>query len=97
MARARLASRFETLSATLPAAPKSDFSFYRSPFGRGLWRGVNEPTLFDYPADLRPGNPLRGESWLAGDYSLRGGVLRGPGHLPFDMTPPSAALARQPA
>ena len=91
MARARLASRFETLSATFARLRQNlTFSFYRSPLGRGLWRGANEPTQFDYPADLRPGNPLRGESWLAGDYSLRGGVLRGPGHLPFDLTPPSA-------
>ena len=91
MARApRLASRFETLSASIVRLRQNlTFAFYRSPLGRGLWRGANEPTLFDYPADLRPGNPLRGESWLAGDYSLPGGVLRGPGHLPFDMTPPS--------
>jgi uncharacterized heparinase superfamily protein len=86
----RLASRFETLSASIVRLRQNlTFAFYRSPLGRGLWRGANEPTLFDYPADLRPGNPLRGESWLAGDYSLPGGVLRGPGHLPFDMTPPS--------
>lgn len=91
MARApRLASRIETLSASIVRLRQNlTFAFYRSPLGRGLWRGANEPTLFDYPADLRPGNPLRGESWLAGDYSLPGGVLRGPGHLPFDMTPPS--------
>ena len=86
----RLASRFETLSASIVRLRQNlTFAFYRSPLGRGLWRGANEPTLFDYPADLRPGNPLRGESWLAGDYSLPGGVLRGPGHLPFDITPPS--------
>ena len=55
MARARLASRFETLSAGFARLRQNlTFSFYRSPFGRGLWRGVNEPTLFDYPADLRP-------------------------------------------
>ena len=91
MARApRLASRIETLSASIVRLRQNlTLAFYRSPLGRGLWRGANEPTLFDYPADLRPGNPLRGESWLAGDYSLPGGVLRGPGHLPFDMTPPS--------
>lgn len=91
MARApRLASRIETLSASIVRLRQNlTFAFYHSPLGRGLWRGANEPTLFDYPADLRPGNPLRGESWLAGDYSLPGGVLRGPGHLPFDMTPPS--------
>ena len=89
-ARARLASRIETLSASIVRLRQNlTFAFYHSPLGRGLWRGANEPTLFDYPADLRPGNPLRGESWLAGDYSLPGGVLRGPGHLPFDMTPPS--------
>jgi uncharacterized heparinase superfamily protein len=92
MARApRLASRFETLSASITRLRQNlTFAFYRSPLGRGLWRGANEPTLFDYPSGLRPGNPLRGESWLAGDYSLPGGVLRGLGHLPFDMTPPSA-------
>ena len=91
MARApRLASRIETLSASIVRLRQNlTFAFYHSPLGRGLWRGANEPTLFDYPADLRPGNPLRGESWLAGDYSLPGGVLRGPGHLPLDMTPPS--------
>ena len=91
MARAaRLASRFETLSASIVRLRQNlTFAFYRSPLGRGLWRGTNEPTLFDYPANLRPGNPLRGESWLAGDYSLPGGVLRGLGHSPFDMAPPS--------
>ena len=91
MARAaRLASRFETLSASIVRLHQNlTFAFYRSPLGRGLWRGTNEPTLFDYPANLRPGNPLRGESWLAGDYSLPGGVLRGLGHSPFDMAPPS--------
>ena len=84
MARARLASRFETLSAGFTRLRQNlTFSFYRSPFGRGLWRGINEPALFDYPADLRPGNPLRGESWLAGDYSLRGGVLRASGICPL--------------
>ena len=93
MARAqRLASRFETLSASVARLRQNlTIAFYRAPFGRGLWRGSNEPTLFDYPDGLRPGNALRGESWLTGDFSLPGGVLRGLGQLPFDMTPPSAA------
>ena len=93
MARAqRLASRFETVSASAARLRQNlTIAFYRSPFGRGLWRGVNEPTLFDYPSGLRPGNRLRGESWLAGDYSLPGGVLHGDDQSPFEMTPPSAA------
>ena len=79
MARAqRLASRFETLSVGAAKLRQNlTIAFYRAPFGRSLWRGANEPTLFDYPNALRPGHALRGESWLAGDYSLPGGVARG--------------------
>ena len=91
MARAqRLASRFETLSArTAKLRQNLTIAFYRSLFGRGLWRGVNEPVQFDYPSGLRPGNALRGESWLAGDYALPGGVVKGLGQLPFEIPAPS--------
>ncbi|NCF78608.1 MAG: hypothetical protein GWP34_01700 [Alphaproteobacteria bacterium] len=91
MARAqRLASRFETLSVSAAKLRQNlTLSFYRSPFGRGLWRGANEPTLFDYPNALRPGHGLRGESWLAGDYSLPGGMMRAPGQSPFEIIPPT--------
>jgi uncharacterized heparinase superfamily protein len=91
MARAqRLASRFETLSVSAAKLRQNlTIAFYRSLFGRGLWRGANEPTLFDYPSALRPGHALRGESWLAGDYSLPGGVARNVTKSPFEMAPPS--------
>ena len=56
-----------------------------------MWRGGVGTALFDLPAGLRAGSPLRGELWLAGDYTLPGGIVRGPGQMPFLLPPPSEA------
>ena len=91
MARAqRLANRFEAVT-TLAARARYRLNMlsYRAPFMRRLWQAGTGAALFDYPAGLRPGNALRGENWLAGDYSLTGGVLRGTGQSPFAMSAPT--------
>ena len=63
--------------------------FYRSIFGRHLWRGQNIRVVFDYPAALRPGNAELGELWLAGDYTLDGGIVHAPNKMPFAIPPVS--------
>ncbi len=90
MARAqKLASRFEAVT-TLAARARYRVNIlsYRAPFMRRLWRAGSGAALFDYPPALKPGNGLRGEAWLAGDYSLVGGVVRGTGQSPFTMSAP---------
>ncbi len=63
--------------------------FYRSFLGRSLWAGQPVGLVFDYPPELKPGNAEIGELWLAGDYTLDGGIVRGLGRSPFDLSPAS--------
>lgn len=47
-----------------------------SPPARRLWTGPGGPLNLFYPATLLPGDAVRGELWLAGDYSLPGALMR---------------------
>ncbi len=65
------------------------YGFYKSFWGRPLWQGYRDEIIFVYPDALRPGLPERGELWLAGDYTLTGGIVRGQGKSPFALPAPS--------
>ncbi len=73
--------------------------FYRSALGRGIWHhqqpngAVKDEVSFDYPPHLRPGNAARGEAWLAGDYSLPGGLMREADAPAFSLTAPNRQWA----
>ena len=94
-AKTRRAALFAEMLATQIGGTRQllQRSFYRSIFGRHLWRGQNIRVVFDYPAHLKPGSPERGELWLAGDYTLDGGFMRQTMHQPekspFDLSPVS--------
>ena len=64
--------------------------FFLSFLGRRLWRGASGTIIFDYPADLRPGNSDRAIAWLDGDYTLPGGQVSALGDNPFRLAPVSA-------
>ena len=38
-----------------------------------------------YPQALTPGNTVRGENWLAGDYTLPGALVKVANTSPFDV------------
>ena len=63
-----------------------------SPPLRGVWAGAGGPLNLFYPATLLPGDAVRGELWLAGDYTLPGALIRGADadSGPFAVTPPNA-------
>ena len=66
MARARLASRFETLSAGF-ARLRQKLSHFIVPLGAACGAAsMSRPYLIIQP--ICAPAPLRGESWLAGDY-----------------------------
>ena len=94
-AKTRRAALFAEMLATQIGGTRQllQRGFYRSIFGRHLWRGQNIRVVFDYPAHLKPGSPERGELWLAGDYTLDGGFMRQTMHQPekspFDLSPVS--------
>ena len=58
---------------------------------RGLWIGAGGPLNLFYPATLLPGDAVRGELWLAGDYTLPGALIRdaNASNGPFAVTPPN--------
>lgn len=63
-----------------------------SPPLRRLWAGAGGPLNLFYPATLLPGDAVRGELWLAGDYTLPGALVRN-GNTedgPFAVAPPNA-------
>ena len=67
-----------------------------SPPARRFWAGPGGPLNLFYPATLLPGDSVRGELWLSGDYTLPGALLRGGDtdtnatEGPFAITPPNA-------
>ena len=86
-----------SVSRQFRAAIKNQF--YRSALGRGFWfhqqadDAPNGEVSFDYPPHLRPGSAARGEAWLAGDYSLPGGLMRDAKAPAFSLFAPSSQWA----
>ena len=94
MGRARrLATTLEAVSVSAAAFRYAiSNSFLRGPLGRRAWRGPGRALTLSYPAPLRPGTAARGSAWLAGEYTLPGGIARstnGGAQNPFLLTPPS--------
>lgn len=92
----RLTIGFEALRADA-AAFRNNLrnTFLRVSPGRRLWQGPTGTVAYGIPPGLRPGNPARGEAWLAGDYTLPGAIVRDSrgtdNHLlPFQINPPNA-------
>lgn len=62
--------------------------FLMAPPVRRLWQNGGGGLNYFYPPALRPGDKVRGELWLAGDFSLPGGMVRNTsGASPFSQTP----------
>ena len=86
----RLTTGFEALRADAAAFRYNlRNAFLRSPLGRRLWQGPTGALSYGIPAGLRPGNPARGEAWLAGDYTLPGAIVRNATISPFEIGPPT--------
>jgi uncharacterized heparinase superfamily protein len=85
-----VASRVEAVSATAAAFRFSvKNAVLRSPLGRRFWQGPVGPVDHNYPSPLRPGNAARGAAWLAGEFTLPGGIARstnGGAQNPFLIT-----------
>ena len=95
MGRARrLATTLEAVSTGAAAFRHSvQNSFLRGPLGRRAWRGGHSTLSLSYPSPLRPGTAARGSAWLAGEYTLPGGIVRstkGEAQNPFLLAAPSA-------
>lgn len=61
--------------------------FYQKYFEQGEADDLIRP----FPKTLLPNNRDLGLAWLAGDYPLKGAILRGQKNLPFDCPPPNDA------
>ena len=87
----RLTTGFEALRADAAAFRHNlRNAFLRVSPGRRLWQGPAGALTYGVPPSLRPGNPARGEAWLAGDYTLPGAIVRDASRLPFQIEPPNA-------
>ncbi len=86
----RLTSTYEAVSASASALGFTlKNAALRGPLGRRFWRAPAGLVSHDIPASLYSGNPARGEAWLAGNYTLAGGIVHNAGKIPFLHTPPS--------
>jgi hypothetical protein len=86
----RLTTGFEALRADAAAFRHNlRNTFLRVSPGRRLWQGPAGALTYGVPPSLRPGNPARGEAWLAGDYTLPGAIVRDASRLPFQIEPPN--------
>ena len=89
----RLASQFDALGALtsrFSRGLRNRLSMSRA--ARRVWMAPSGPLTFFYPDTLRPGDAVRGELWLAGDFTLPGAVLRAQGGTSaFAQTPPTPA------
>ncbi|CAI8405348.1 MAG: hypothetical protein CBD03_02250 [Rhizobiales bacterium TMED143] len=87
MSRARKLGLFLEILSTMARDTRVSLKRrFRSPVNlssKFLTEATNLVSL--YPPDLKPGDPVRGENWLAGDYTLTGALVKVADTSPFEV------------